>query len=143
MVESAPHPPGPSLGTKVLATLAAGATLVVLDLLWLGVLARDFYRSSLSTLAREDTHAAAAILFYAMYLATVVIYAVFGASGLGSAAKRGAALGFVAYSTYELTNWAVLRDWPARLVPVDITWGVVLTAAAAVAGKLAERSRAR
>lgn len=135
--------PGPSLSAKILATLAAGITLVVLDLLWLGVLARDFYRSSLSTLAREDTEAVAAILFYAMYLATVVIYAVLGASSVGSAAKRGAALGFVAYSTYELTNWAVLRGWPVRLVPVDIGWGVVLTAAAAVAGKLAERSRAR
>lgn len=135
--------PGPSLSAKILATLAAGITLVVLDLLWLGVLARDFYRSSLSTLAREDTEAMAAILFYAMYLATVVIYAVLGASSVGSAAKRGAALGFVAYSTYELTNWAVLRGWPVRLVPVDIGWGVVLTAAAAVAGKLAERSRAR
>lgn len=135
--------PGPSLSAKILATLAAGITLVVLDLLWLGVLARDFYRSSLSTLAREDTEAVAAILFYAMYLATVVIYAVLGASSVGSAAKRGAALGFVAYSTYELTNWAVLRGWPVRLVPVDIGWGVVLTAAAAAAGKLAERSRAR
>jgi uncharacterized membrane protein len=131
--------PRPTLAAVVRATLAAGATLVVLDLLWLGVLARDFYRSALSSLAREETQAMAAVLFYAMYLTAVVVYAVLGASGLGGAAKRGAALGFVAYATYELTNWAVLRDWPARLVPVDIAWGVLLTATAAAAGKLGAR----
>ena len=55
---------------------------------------------------------------------------------MSGAARRGAALGLVAYGTYELTNWAVLRDWPALLVPIDIGWGVVLTAMAAFVGKL-------
>ena len=63
--------------------------------------------------------------------------AVLGVARPAAAARRGAALGLVAYGTYELTNWAVLRDWPALLVPIDIGWGVVLTAVAGLAGKLA------
>ncbi|RXL64049.1 DUF2177 family protein, partial [Citrobacter sp. AAK_AS5] len=46
-------------------------------------------------------------------------------------------LGFVAYATYDLTNWAVIRDWPAILVPIDLAWGVVLTPLAALAGRAA------
>ena len=81
----------------------------------------------------------ATALFYAFYVGVIVTWAVLGTDGPMAAARRGAALGFVAYTTYDLTNWAVLRDWPAWIVPVDITWGVVLTAVAALAGKLAQR----
>ncbi len=79
----------------------------------------------------------AAGTFYAFYVAAIVLYAVRGATGTAAAAKRGAGLGLVAYATYELTNWAVLRGWPARLVPVDLGWGIVLTALAALAGRWA------
>ena len=70
----------------------------------------------------------------------IVGWAVLGTQSARAAARRGAGLGFVAYATYELTNWAVLRDWPAWIVPIDIAWGVVLTAVAALAGKLAQQS---
>ena len=62
----------------------------------------------------------------------------YGGGSLIGAAKRGAALGLVVYASYDLTNWAVLRGWPAFLVPIDIAWGVVLTATAACAGKLVQ-----
>ena len=86
---------------------------------------------------RPDAHWPAAALFYALYVAAIVIHAELGATGPGDAARRGAGLGLVAYGTYELTNWAILRDWPAVLVLPDIAWGIVLTALAAVAGKAA------
>ena len=126
----------------ILATIAATAgTMVCLDLAWLGLVARPFYDSSLGELKRSTVLWPAAALFYVFYVGATVILAVLGAASPGSAAKRGAILGLVAYATYELTNWAVLKGWPARLVPIDIGWGIVLTAAAAWAGKLVQARR--
>jgi uncharacterized membrane protein len=116
--------------------------MLVLDLAWLGVVARGLYDSLLGPLRRPEVYWPAAALFYAIYITAILAYAVVGASGTMSALRRGAALGFVTYSTYELTNWAVIRDWPAALVPIDLAWGVVLTAVAGLAGKLAHTSLA-
>ena len=127
----------PSVATAALATAAA---MLVLDLAWLGVVARGLYVSALGPLMRPEVFWPAATLFYAFYVAVIVAWAVLGTESALAAAGRGAALGFVAYTTYELTNWAVLRDWPAWIVPVDVAWGVVLTAVAALAGKLAQSS---
>ena len=77
----------------------------------------------------------AALAFYLTYVGLIATYSVRRATTSRQAARHGAELGFVAYSTYELTNWAVIANWPPTLVPVDILWGVVLTAMAAVAGK--------
>lgn len=129
--------PFPSIAT---ATLATAATMLVLDLAWLGLIARSLYVSALGPLMRPEAYWPAAALFYAFYVAVIVTWAVLGTESPQGAARRGAGLGFVAYATYELTNWAVLRDWPAWIVPVDIAWGVVLTAVAALAGKLAQES---
>ena len=53
------------------------------------------------------------------------------------AALLGAAFGFSAYATYNLSNWATLRGWPVSLTFVDIAWGTCLTAMAAAAGTFA------
>ena len=82
----------------------------------------------------------AALLFYVFYVSVITSWAVFGTATPAAAARRGAGLGFVAYATYELTNWAVLRDWPAWIIPIDIAWGLALTAVSALAGKLAQRA---
>jgi uncharacterized membrane protein len=117
--------------------------MLVLDLAWIGVVARGLYTSALGPLMRPEAYWPAAALFYAFYVGVTVTWAVLGTDAPRAGALRGAALGFVAYTTYDLTNWAVLRDWPAWIVPIDITWGVVLTAVAALAGKLAQRGLQR
>ena len=111
--------------------------LLVLDLLWLAVVARPLYESALASLERPTVFWPAAGLFYALYVGAIVIHAELPTGSAGAAARRGAGLGLVAYGTYELTNWAVLRDWPALLVLPDMAWGVALTAAAAAAGRAA------
>lgn len=126
----------PSVAT---ATIATAAAMLVLDLAWLGIVARGLYVAALGPLMRPEAYWPAAVLFYVFYVAAIVTWAVLGTESPQAAAWRGAGLGFVAYATYELTNWAVLRDWPAWIVPIDIAWGVVLTAVAALAGKLAQR----
>ena len=117
--------------------------MLALDLGWLGVVARRFYDSSLGALKRRPVNAPAAGLFYAFYAAALCGYAVFGSKSPADAARRGAGLGLVAYGTYQLTNWAVLEKWPARLVPVDVAWGVAVTSLSAWAGKQALTSLER
>lgn len=122
------------------AILATAATMLVLDLAWLGIVARDLYASALGHLMRPEAWWPAALFFYVFYVSVTAAWAVFGTEAPATAARRGAGLGFVAYTTYELTNWAVLRDWPAWIVPIDIAWGVALTAVSALAGKLTQRA---
>ena len=50
------------------------------------------------------------------------------------AAINGAALGFVAYATYDLTNQATLSVWSTRLTIIDLCWGTVLTTLSATGG---------
>jgi uncharacterized membrane protein len=126
-----------NLSSLAVATAVTAATLLTLDLLWLGVVARPLYDSALGALKRPVVFLPAAALFYALYVGAIVIHGELQATSLADAAWRGASLGLVAYGTYELTNWAVLRDWPAVLVLPDIAWGVVLTGIAAVAGRSA------
>ncbi len=118
---------------------ATAATILTLDVTWLGVVARGLYDSALGPVKRSSVFLPAAGLFYALYVAVIVRYAVNRATSLVDAARRGATVGFVVYASYELTNWAVLSNWPAVLVPLDVGWGVVLTAAAAVAGKFVQK----
>jgi uncharacterized membrane protein len=123
--------------------LAVTVTTMALDLVFLGVIAKRLYDELLGPLRRPTVHWPAALAFYAMYVVALLVHAVLPANTAKDAARRGAGLGLVAYATYELTNWAVLAGWPAALVPVDIGWGVFLTAAAAVAGHAAYRRVAR
>ena len=113
-----------------------GIVMILLDLLWLGVLGRPLYVDQLGELMAAEVNVVAAALFYMFYVTTILVFAVRPASSVKAAAKRGAQLGFVAYTTYELTNWAVIEGWGALIVPVDIIWGVCLTAAAGAAGAL-------
>ncbi|MEM6957392.1 MAG: DUF2177 family protein [Myxococcota bacterium] len=123
----------PSVRTVAVAALSAALALLVLDLVFLGVVAKPFFDEALGPLRRSPVHWPAALLFYGMYVSAVTLHAVLPAESTRVAFRRGAGLGFVAYATYELTNWAVLANWPAKLVPVDIAWGVVLTALVAAA----------
>lgn len=116
---------------------------VTLDLIWLGVVARRFYRTQLAGLIADKFNLGAAAAFYLVYPLGVVAFAVMPMLPSGAwtdAAVWGGMLGFFAYATYDLTNLATLRDWPLRLSLVDMLWGTALTAVAAACGHLIARS---
>ena len=71
------------------ATVATAAALLVLDLAWLGVVARDLYREALGGLMRPEAYLPAAALFYAFYVSVTVAWAVLGAPSTAGAARRG------------------------------------------------------
>jgi uncharacterized membrane protein len=100
-----------------------------IDLLWLGVVAKNFYQNNLAHLLSPAVNWPAAFLFYFMYIAGIILFAVkpgLEAGSLAKAAVWGALFGFFTYATYDLTNLATLRDWPIKVVIVDIAWGTVL-----------------
>ncbi len=117
--------------TSFLATLGA---MAVLDGLWLGLIARNFYRQNLGNLMASPPRWAAAVIFYALYAVGVWYFVVqpgVSDGDIGRAAARGAFLGLIAYATYDLTNLATLKDWSIKVTLVDIAWGTVMTAAVA------------
>jgi uncharacterized membrane protein len=115
--------------------LAAAVLFLGLDALWLGVVARRFYLDALGGLMRDRPHRGVAVLFYAVHLTGIVVFAVIPALGqeAGRAMLLGALFGLCTYAAYDLTNLATLRGFPSRLVIVDLVWGAVLTALAALA----------
>lgn len=122
--------------------LGAGITFAVLDLLWLGIVAKPFYNSQLGELRAETVNIPAALAFYLIFVTGIMFFAVMPGVRAGSlwiAILYGAALGFLCYATYDLTNLATLRNWPLALSLVDIAWGTFLTAAASTGGMLAWR----
>ncbi len=105
----------------------------IIDMFWLGVVAKVFYRSRLGHLM-GDVNWLAAIIFYLVFLVGLTIFATYPAVQSGSVKTAlifGALFGFFTYATYDLTNLATLRDWPLSIVVVDIIWGTVLGASVA------------
>ena len=105
-----------------------------IDIIWLGVVAKSFYQKNLKYILSPNVNWTAAIIFYLIYIAGILIFAVLPAvakDSLRHAAVWGALFGFFTYATYDLTNLALLKDWPIIIVIVDILWGVVLCSAVA------------
>lgn len=125
---------------KYLAAYAGTAgVMVLLDLLWLDVVAKPLYQQGIGHLMADKPNIAVAVVFYALYAAGIVIFAVSPRSGgtLWGALTMGALFGFFAYATYDLTNLATLRGWPLKLSLIDIAWGTFVSAASAAGGKVA------
>ncbi len=116
------------------AFIATVVAFLILDGIWLLVIARSFYRRHLGFLMAEQPNWAAAGIFYLLYAIGLTIFVVIPAVDAGSVLEglwRGALFGLVAYATYDLTNQATLRSWPAIITVVDLTWGTVLSASVA------------
>jgi uncharacterized membrane protein len=114
-----------------------------IDFVWLGIVARSFYRSQLGSLMSDDVNLLAAGGFYLFYVVGIVYFAVAPAIAEGSwmrAALNGALLGLVAYGTYDMTNLATIRGWPVAMSLVDLSWGAVLTCVSAILGFLLTRA---
>lgn len=119
----------------MIAYLATLVAFTVIDLVWLGVIARGFYRRELGSLMADNLDWTAGAAFYVLFAAGIVIFAVMPALSAGGAMRAlmlGLLFGFFAYATYDLTNLATIRNFPLRMALVDMAWGAVLTGAAAV-----------
>lgn len=131
------------MSTKYL--IAWGATflvMLVIDLLWLGVIAKNMYAQAMGDLMSPQPRLAFAALFYLMYPVGLVIFAVLpgvDANSVLRAGVLGALFGLFAYGTYDLTNLAVVRGWPMGLSFIDMAWGTMVSGVSAAAGAVALR----
>ena len=106
----------------------------IVDMIWLGVIAKGFYRKALESLITPDINWIAAIIFYLLFLVGVLIFALLPGMerrSLVYTIGMAALFGFIAYATYDLTNLATLRNWPLMLSIVDMIWGSFLSASTA------------
>lgn len=110
-----------------------------IDMVWLGLIAKPFYAKHLGHLMAAKVRWTPALLFYLLYIAGILFFAVLPAldkGSLGRAVLSGALLGLLAYATYDLTNLATLRDWPLLVTIIDLLWGMILTGSVAAASYL-------
>jgi uncharacterized membrane protein len=120
--------------------VAALVGFLAIDMLWLGVLARGFYRRHLGFLFADQVNWWAAFSFYLLFVAGVLVFAVAPALQAGSLSRAlllGGLLGLLTYGTYDLTNLATVKSWPPVVTLVDMAWGTVLSAAVSGIGYLA------
>jgi uncharacterized membrane protein len=121
----------------VAAYCGAAIVFCVMDFIWLTKVANNFYRSHMGGLMAVEVKMVPAIIFYLLYLAGLVIFAISPALREQSwllAVGLGLLLGIVAYASYDLTNMATLKGWSITLTLVDIAWGAFVSAVSAVAG---------
>ena len=105
------------------------ATFFIIDLVWLGVVARGFYQNNMGHLMRDNVNWVAAVAFYLVFLVGLVILVIQPAveeESLSKAILLGALFGLVTYAAYDLTNLATLEGFPLKVAVVDMIWGMVL-----------------
>ncbi|MBN1939743.1 MAG: DUF2177 family protein [Candidatus Aminicenantes bacterium] len=117
------------LKQTILTYLIAFVVFFAVDMVWLGLVAKGFYRRHLGEMLSAKVNWPAAILFYLLFIAGLVVFAVRPVllkGGTWEAAALGAFLGLLCYATYDLTNLATLKNWPLVVTIVDLIWGTVL-----------------
>jgi len=101
----------------------------IIDLIWLGIIAKNLYRQYIGNLLRTDVNWVAAIVFYLLFIAGLVLFVLIPGvdkQSLTHVMIYGALFGFMTYATYDLTNLATLKDWPIQITIIDLAWGTFL-----------------
>lgn len=115
------------------------ASMVLLDVLWLGFLAKDIYADGIGHLMAAEPRFGPAIAFYLLYAVGLMVFALAPHGprrSLRTTLALAALFGTVAYATYDLSNLATLRDWPLSVALIDIAWGCVASTVSVLAAKL-------
>jgi len=126
----------------IIAYVATLVSFLIIDAIWLGLIAKKFYADQLGSLMRDDILFVPAGVFYLFYSAGIVLLAVRpeqSTLSLVNVAFFGAVVGFIAYGTYDATNYATLKNWPVLMSIVDFVWGICISSTVAVIGAIAVR----
>ena len=121
----------------IISYLLTFIVFLTVDMLWLGIIAKNLYQKYLGDILSDKVNWIAAFVFYLLYIAGISIFVVYPAINKGSvfnAIFMGALFGIFTYATYDLTNLATLKGWPLPIVFNDIVWGAVLSAIVSFSG---------
>ena len=117
--------------------VATFITFLAVDMIWLGLVARTFYRENLGFLLAPAPNWIAAVIFYLLFIVGILVFVVLpglNEDSLRTVLLRAALFGLITYGTYDLTNLATVRDWPVLVTVVDMIWGTVLSVLVGLAG---------
>ena len=117
------------MAKMVAVYVAAMVAMLIPDAGWLGIMGPNLYRPALGDMMASNVSVVPAVLFYLLYVAGLTYFS--AGDTLASSAAKGAFFGLCAYGTYDLTNNATLKNWPAYLTVADLAWGTLLSAFAA------------
>lgn len=126
-----------SIKSVFLSYLLTFIVFLIIDMLWLGVIAKNMYQKYLGGFLTDNINWTAAIIFYLIYVVGILIFVIYPSVNKDSvfnAILMGALFGFFTYATYDLTNLATLKGWPLPIVFIDIIWGSVLSAVVSFSG---------
>jgi len=126
-----------NIKSLIFSYLLTFIVFLMIDILWLGVIAKNTYQKYLSDFLSNQVNWTAAFIFYFIYVLGISIFAIYPSVNKGSvynAILMGALFGFFSYATYDLTNLATLKGWPLPIVFIDIIWGSFLSAAVSFSG---------
>lgn len=101
-----------------------------IDILWLAVIAKNFYQEKLGSMLRDPVNWPPAVIFYLLFPLGVIIFSIIPAKeaeSLQKALALGALFGFYTYATYDLSNLATLKNWPLQVTITDIIWGTFIS----------------
>jgi len=121
----------------IISYLLTALVFFAIDMVWLGLIAKNLYRKYLGSFLSDTVNWTAAIIFYLLFIVGIFYFAILPAiekNSLAKAVLSGALFGFFTYATYDLTNLATLKNWPLPIVFIDMAWGAVLTALVSTAG---------
>jgi uncharacterized membrane protein len=121
----------------IISYLLTTVVFFAIDMVWLGLVAKNIYQKYLGALLSETVNWASAIIFYLIFIVGIFIFVISPAVEKQSVVRAivlGAIFGFIAYATYDLTNYATLKGFPLNIVFIDLAWGATLTAMVSVAG---------
>ncbi|MGX9356920.1 DUF2177 family protein [Roseobacteraceae bacterium S113] len=119
------------------------ATFLVVDFFGLTYLIRPLFERYIRDIMTDSFRAVPALIFYLFLVGGLLFFVslpALEADAPGQAFRQGVLLGAIAYGTYEFTNFATLKAWHWKMVAVDLTWGVLLTGAAAWLGVVGVRA---
>ncbi len=118
----------------------------LIDIFWLGVVAKGFYRRYLGPFLSPKVNWTSAVLFYLLFIVGLLVFAVRPALVRGApldALWLGGLFGLICYATYDLTNQATLKDWPLIVTVIDLMWGTVLGGAVSLVSAVIGRGLLR
>jgi len=111
-----------SIKTYIIALIVFFA----IDLVWLGVIAKNLYSSEIGFIMSDKPNWIVAVIFYMIFIVGLVFFVINPAVEKNSwtyALFAGMFFGFITYATYDLTNLATLKDWPLKVTIIDLIWG--------------------
>lgn len=102
---------------------------LAIDMIWLGLIAKNFYAKQIGFLMKSNINWLAAVIFYLLFIIGLVIFVIAPAMQKNSwlqALLLGALFGLIAYATYDLTNLATIKNWPILVTIIDLIWGMTV-----------------